>query len=62
MNSDVLRDGMVLAVEPIISAKPARTVTAEDGWTISTHNRSLAAHYEHTIVITQDEPIIVTAA
>ena len=62
MNGDILRDGMVLAVEPIISAKPARTVTGEDGWTISTHNHSLAAHYEHTIVITPDEPIILTAA
>jgi methionyl aminopeptidase len=62
LNADVLRDGMVIAVEPIISAKPARTVTAEDGWTMSTHNKALAAHYEHTIVITQDEPIILTAA
>jgi methionyl aminopeptidase len=62
MNADVLRDGMVLAVEPIISSKPARTVTAEDGWTMSTHNHSLAAHYEHTIVITPDKPIILTAA
>jgi methionyl aminopeptidase len=62
LNTDVLRDGMVLAVEPIISAKPARTVTGEDGWTMSTHNHSLAAHYEHTIVITQNEPIIITAA
>jgi methionyl aminopeptidase len=62
LNADVLRDGMVIAVEPIISSKPARTVTAEDGWTMSTHNKALAAHYEHTIVITQSEPIIVTAA
>ena len=62
LNADVLRDGMVIAVEPIISSKPARTVTAEDGWTMSTHNKALAAHYEHTIVITQGEPIIVTAA
>lgn len=62
MNADVLRDGMVLAVEPIISAKPAHTVTAQDGWTMSTHNRSLAAHYEHTIVITQNEPILITTA
>jgi methionyl aminopeptidase len=61
LNTDVLRDGMVLAVEPIISAKPARTVTGEDGWTMSTHNHSLAAHYEHTIVITHNEPIIITA-
>lgn len=62
LNADVLRDGMVIAVEPIISSKPARTVTAEDGWKMSTHNKALAAHYEHTIVITQGEPIILTAA
>jgi methionyl aminopeptidase len=62
MQADVLREGMVLAVEPIISEKPARTVTAADGWTISTHNHALAAHYEHTIVITEGEPIILTAA
>jgi methionyl aminopeptidase len=62
MQADVLREGMVLAVEPIISEKPARTVTAADGWTISTHNHALAAHYEHTIVITKDEPIVLTAA
>ena len=62
MNADMLREGMVIAVEPIISSKPARTVTAEDGWTISTHNKALAAHYEHTVVITHNEPIIITAA
>ncbi|HEY3927860.1 MAG TPA: type I methionyl aminopeptidase [Candidatus Koribacter sp.] len=62
MNSDILRDGMVIAVEPIISSKPARTVTGEDGWTMSTHNKALAAHYEHTVVITPGEPIILTAA
>ena len=61
MNADVLREGMVLAVEPIISSKPARTVTAEDGWTISTHNKALAAHYEHTIVVTKGEPIVLTS-
>lgn len=62
MNGDVLREGMVIAVEPIISAKPARTVTGEDGWTISTHNRALAAHYEHTVMVTKGEPVILTAA
>jgi methionyl aminopeptidase len=62
MHGELLREGMVLAVEPIISEKPARTVTAADGWTISTHNHALAAHYEHTIVITESEPIILTAA
>ena len=57
-----LTDGLVLAVEPMISAEPARLVTEPDGWTIRTDNRSLTAHYEHTIVIRRGEPLILTAA
>lgn len=56
----VLTDGMVLAVEPIISAKPARVVEEPDGWTLRTHNGALAAHYEHTVVIRQGEPLLIT--
>jgi methionyl aminopeptidase len=56
----VLAAGMVLAVEPIISARPARVVEEADGWTLRTHDRSLAAHYEHTIVIGDGEPHVVT--
>src|SRR5256885_6750708 len=56
----VLTDGMVLAVEPIISARPARVVEEPDGWTLRTHNGSLAAHYEHTVVIRSGEPLHVT--
>ena len=56
-----LRDGMVLAVEPMISARPARVVEEPDGWTLRTHNGSLAAHYEHTVVIREGEPLLVTA-
>lgn len=55
-----LAEGMVLAVEPIISAAPARVVEEPDGWTLRTHNRCLAAHYEHTIVVQAGEPLIVT--
>ncbi len=58
----LLTEGLVIAVEPILSAKPAKLVTGEDGWTLSTSNQSLAAHYEHTIVVTLGEPIILTAA
>jgi methionyl aminopeptidase len=57
----VLTDGMVIAVEPIISARPARVVEEPDGWTLRTHNGSLAAHYEHTIVIRDGEPLVMTA-
>src|SRR5215210_3484865 len=59
---DVLTEGLVIALEPMVSAEPARTVEERDGWTIRTHNRSLAAHHEHTIVITRGEPLVLTAA
>ena len=57
-----LNDGLVIAVEPMISAEPARLVEEPDGWTLRTHNRSLTAHYEHTIVVTNGEPMVLTAA
>jgi len=57
-----LTEGLVLAVEPMISAEPSQLVTEPDGWTIRTQNRSLTAHYEHTIVIRRGEPLILTAA
>jgi methionyl aminopeptidase len=57
-----LTEGLVLAVEPMISAEPSQLVTEPDGWTIRTRNRTLTAHYEHTIVITRGEPLVLTAA
>ena len=59
---DVLTAGLVLAVEPIISSGSGRVVTDRDGWTIRTRDGSLAAHYEHTIVITGGAPVLLTAA
>jgi methionyl aminopeptidase len=58
---DELKEGMVLAIEPMLAAEPARAVTERDGWTIRTHNRCLAAHYEHTVVITKGKPRVLTA-
>lgn len=57
-----LTEGLVLAVEPMISSEPAQLVTEPDGWTVRTHNRALTAHYEHTIVITRSGPLVLTAA
>jgi methionyl aminopeptidase len=57
-----LTNGLVLTIEPMITTKAARPVTDADGWTIRTHNRVLAAHYEHTIVVWRDGPEIVTRA
>ena len=60
MTRGILTDGMVLAIEPIISARPSRVVEEPDGWTLRTHNGSLAAHYEHTVVIRDGEPLLIT--
>lgn len=57
----ILKDGMVLTVEPIIAAGAGHIVLDEDGWTIRTADRSPAAHYEHTMVITKGAPILLTA-
>ena len=59
---DVLTEGLVLTIEPMISAGSPHPVQGADGWTIRTKDRSLSAHHEHTIVITRGEPILLTAA
>lgn len=59
---DVLTDGLVLTIEPIISAGLGEAVEDRNGWTIRTRDGSLSAHYEHTLVITRGHPILLTAA
>ena len=61
MQRAMLTEGLVLTVEPIIAAGKGRSVTEDDGWTIRTADRSRSAHYEHTLVITRGEPILLTA-
>lgn len=56
-----LAEGMVLAIEPMVNAgKPAVKVLS-DGWTAVTRDRSLSAHFEHTVAVTADGPWILTA-
>jgi methionyl aminopeptidase len=56
-----LAEGMVLAIEPMVNAgKPAVKVLG-DGWTAVTRDRSLSAHFEHTVAVTADAPWILTA-
>lgn len=57
----VLRPGLVLAIEPMVAQKRTRVVIADDGWTASTENGSLAAHFEHTVAITESGPWVLTA-
>lgn len=56
-----LTEGLVITIEPIISAGSGRGRLSDDGWTISTADGTLSAHYEHTIAITRSEPVILTA-
>jgi methionyl aminopeptidase len=55
-----LTEGMVLAFEPLVSAGNGKTILASDQWTIRTLDGSLAAHHEHTLVITRGRPLLVT--
>src|SRR6476646_356899 len=57
----LLKDGMVLTIEPIIAAGVGDIILDKDGWTIRTADRSPSAHYEHTLVITKGKPILLTA-
>lgn len=57
-----LAEGMVFAVEPMITAGGHEIVVHEDEWSISTADSSLAAHFEHTVAVTQAGPRILTAA
>jgi len=58
----ILHEGLVITVEPIIAAGSGRSVLAKDGWTVKTADRKPSAHYEHTLVITKGHPILLTAA
>jgi methionyl aminopeptidase len=59
---EVLTEGLVITIEPIITAGRDTSYVADDGWTVMTGDGALAAHHEHTIVITKGEPIVLTAA
>ncbi|MCU6709607.1 type I methionyl aminopeptidase [Paenibacillus sp. J5C_2022] len=57
-----LKEGMVIAIEPFFSTGADYVIEQPDGWTLRLPSDSLAAQFEHTIIITRDQPIIVTAA
>lgn len=56
-----LKVGMVLAIEPMINAGTHEVKVLEDGWTAVTRDRSLSAHFEHTVAITANGPEILTS-
>jgi methionyl aminopeptidase len=53
---------MILAIEPMLSAGSPEIRTLRDGWTVVTADKSLSAHFEHTVAVTADGPRILTRA
>jgi methionyl aminopeptidase len=58
----LLREGMVLAIEPMISAGTHAIKTLEDGWTVVTADGALAAHFENTVAVTAEGPRVLTGS
>ena len=56
----ILNEGLVLAVEPFLTTGVGRVIEEKDGWALRTVDRAVAAQFEHTIVVTKNEPIILT--
>ena len=55
-----LKNGMTIAIEPMVNAGKYDVITANDGWTILTADGSTSAHFEHTILINNNSPEILT--
>jgi methionyl aminopeptidase len=56
----VLKDGLVLAIEPFLTTGQGRIKEERDGWSLRTADNAIAAQFEHTIIVTRNEPIILT--
>jgi methionyl aminopeptidase len=59
--SQIMKEGLVITVEPIITSGSGEVSTDKDGWTVRTRDRKISAHFEHTLVITAAAPILLTA-
>ena len=56
----ILEEGLVLAIEPFLTTGKGHVLEEADGWSLRTTDRTIAAQFEHTIIVTKDEPIILT--
>lgn len=56
-----LKEGWVLAIEPMVNLGGHHVKVDADGWTVRTRDGSISSHYEHTIAITEDGPVVLTA-
>jgi methionyl aminopeptidase len=57
-----LEPGVCIAIEPMLTLGSADVETLSDGWTVVTTDHSLAAHFEHTIAVTENGPVVLTTA
>jgi methionyl aminopeptidase len=57
-----LKEGLVLAIEPMVNAGRSEVEVLADRWTVVTKDRKLSAHFEHTIALTSDGPKVLTQA
>jgi methionyl aminopeptidase len=55
-----LQEGLVLAIEPMVNEGASDVCVGDDGWTASTRDGSLSAHFEHSVAVTADGPYILT--
>lgn len=58
----VLREGLCIAIEPMLNAGRADVYTLDDDWTVVTKDGSLSAHWEDTVAVTKDGPVVLTRA
>ncbi|WP_090643622.1 type I methionyl aminopeptidase [Paenibacillus sp. UNC496MF] len=58
----VLKEGMVITIEPFLSTGAGYAVERQDGWTMGVPDNSFVAQHEHTIILTKHQPVIVTVA
>ncbi|MFZ5759738.1 MAG: type I methionyl aminopeptidase [Thermodesulfobacteriota bacterium] len=58
--SPKLLEGMVLAIEPMVNIGGAEVIILRDGWTVVTKDHSLSAHFEHSVAVTADGPLVLS--
>lgn len=59
-NGVVLQPGMTLAIEPMVNMGSSEVVMDPDGWTVRTRDHKPSAHFEHTVAVTKDGPVVLT--
>lgn len=59
-NDDVLHEGLVITIEPFLTTGATTINEADDGWTLCTPDGSVGAQFEHTLIVTRGEPIVLT--